>query len=84
MEIVENLSEHWYRKSLVDDGKIYTACEDSKIAFVSATDIAAVAFRTLVDEKPHNTYYYIFGPELLTYDEVYLPQKLRTSLKFKG
>ena len=52
---------------------MYTACGDGKIPFVSATDIAAVAFRTLTDEKPHNTDYRVLGPDLLTYDEVYYP-----------
>lgn len=56
--------------SIKEEGKIYTATGDGKIPFVSATDIAAVAFRALTDEKPHNTSYYILGPELLTYDQV--------------
>jgi hypothetical protein len=47
-----------------------TASGDGKIPFVSARDIAAVAFRALTDEKPHNTSYGALGPELLTYDEV--------------
>ncbi|KAL0068567.1 hypothetical protein AAF712_004282 [Marasmius tenuissimus] len=50
--------------------KIYTAAGDAKIAFISAIDIARVAFHGLVDEKPHNTDYRIDGPEALTYDEI--------------
>ncbi|KAF9818518.1 hypothetical protein IEO21_02756 [Rhodonia placenta] len=45
--------------TIKDEGKIYTACGDGKIPFISATDIAAVAFRALTDEKPHNTDYRI-------------------------
>ena len=52
--------------------KIYMACSDGKIPFVSAMDIAAVAFHVLTDEKPHNTDHRILGPELLTYDEAWL------------
>ncbi|KAL9604525.1 MAG: hypothetical protein Q9219_000490 [cf. Caloplaca sp. 3 TL-2023] len=56
--------------NLKDKGKIYTACGDGKIPFVSAEDIAAVALRGLVDKKSHNTAYTILGPELLNFDEV--------------
>lgn len=56
--------------TIKDEGKIYTACGDGKIPFVSAADIAAVAFHVLTDTKPHNTDYRVLGPELLTYDEV--------------
>ena len=52
------------------EGKIYSACGDGKAAFISTTDIAAVAFRALTDEKTHNTDYAIGGAELLTHDEV--------------
>lgn len=65
------------KDSIKEEGKIYTATEDGKIPFVSAKDIAAVAFTALTDEKPHNTSYYVLGPELLTYDQVtWLSQKL--------
>ena len=56
--------------TIKEEGKIYTACQDGKIPFVSARDIAAVAFHALTDLKPHNTDYRILGPEFLTYDEV--------------
>lgn len=59
------------QRTIKDEGKIYTASGDGKIPFVSTTDIAAVAFRALTDEKPHNTSYFVLGPELLTYDQVY-------------
>lgn len=38
--------------------------------FVSAEDIAAVAFHALTDATPHNTDHLILGPELFSYDEV--------------
>ena len=60
-----------YNAAIKDESRVYSACGDGKIPFVSATDIAAVAFRALTDEKPHNTSYLIVGPELLTYDQVY-------------
>lgn len=49
----------------------HSSLEDGKIPFVSATDIAAVVFRELIDEKPHNTSYHVLGPEILTYDQVH-------------
>lgn len=50
--------------------KIFTACEDGLIPFISADDIAGVAFKALVDEESHNCDYKVLGPELLTYDQV--------------
>lgn len=37
---------------------------------ISVENIAAVAFRTLTDPRPHNTEYLLLGPTKLTYDEV--------------
>ncbi|TIA48117.1 NAD(P)-binding protein, partial [Aureobasidium pullulans] len=49
---------------------IFSACADGKIPFVSAEDIARVAFHALTDAIPHNRSYRILGPELLTYDQI--------------
>lgn len=59
-------------RSIKDEDKIYSACGDGKVPFVSAEDIGAVAYRGLTDEKPHNTSYYVLGTELLTYDQVHV------------
>jgi len=56
--------------SIRDRNHIVTATGEGKLPFVSADDIATVAFRALTDEKPHNTDYLILGPELLSYDNV--------------
>jgi festuclavine dehydrogenase len=56
--------------AIKNENKIYSAAGDGKIPFVSADDIARVAFRALTDKKPHNTEHIILGPELLTYDQV--------------
>lgn len=66
----ENFSESIAHIAIKNEGKIYSATQDGKIPFVSAEDIAAVAYRALVDEKPHNTDHVILGPELLSYDDV--------------
>ncbi|SJL02524.1 related to ergot alkaloid biosynthetic protein A [Armillaria ostoyae] len=66
---MENFSEH-HRKPIKPEDKIYSATGDGKVPFVSAEDIAAVAFRALVDPQSHNTDHFIRGPELLSYDEV--------------
>ncbi|KAL0577326.1 hypothetical protein V5O48_004649 [Marasmius crinis-equi] len=50
--------------------KIYTATGDYKIPFISAMDVARVAFHCLTDDKPHNTAYRVNGPEMLSYDEI--------------
>ncbi|KAK0243276.1 hypothetical protein EDD85DRAFT_322719 [Armillaria nabsnona] len=66
---MENFSE-LHRKPIKPEDKIYSAAGDGKVPFVSAEDIAAVAFRALVDPQSHNTDHFIRGPELLSYDEV--------------
>lgn len=74
MNFAENFLERDIA-SLKNEGRIYTACEDGKIPFISAGDIANVAFHALTAENSHDTAYTLLGPELLTFDEVciYLP-----------
>ncbi|KAI9671952.1 MAG: hypothetical protein M1817_002317 [Caeruleum heppii] len=67
---MENLTDQMFAVWIKNEGKIYTACRDGKIPFIAASDIAAVAVRALVDEKPQNKSLRVLGPELLTYDEV--------------
>ncbi|OJJ79564.1 uncharacterized protein ASPGLDRAFT_180863 [Aspergillus glaucus CBS 516.65] len=75
---MENLSEEAPSGLIKDLSKIFTACGEGKIPFVSATDIAAVAYRALTDAESHNCDHRILGPELLTYDEI--AQKLSATL----
>jgi uncharacterized protein YbjT (DUF2867 family) len=48
-------------------GEIVTATGSGRVGFVDAGDIAAVAVRALVDERPHDTDHLITGPEALSY-----------------
>ncbi|KAK0207009.1 hypothetical protein DFS33DRAFT_1318412 [Desarmillaria ectypa] len=66
---MENFSQQ-HRGPFKSENKIYSATGDGKVPFVSAEDIAAVAFRALVDPESHNTDHFIRGPELLSYNEV--------------
>lgn len=68
--VTENFSEMQHMFSIRDEDKIITATGEGKVPFVSADDIAAVAFRALTDEVPHNADHLILGPELWSYDEV--------------
>ncbi|KAL1970965.1 hypothetical protein VTN77DRAFT_2799 [Rasamsonia byssochlamydoides] len=67
---MENFSEGHHQQTIKNENKIYSAAQDGKIPFVSADDIAAVAYRALVDEKSHDTDHVVLGPELLSYDDV--------------
>jgi festuclavine dehydrogenase len=67
---MENFSEQQYLPSIRDEDRILTATGDGRVPFVSAEDIADVAYRALVDEKSHDTDHLILGPELFSYDEV--------------
>jgi festuclavine dehydrogenase len=68
--VTENFSEMQHMLSIRDEDKIITATGEGKVPFVSADDIAAVAFHALTDELPHNADHLILGPELWSYDEV--------------
>lgn len=67
---IENLTEEAPSSLIRNHDKIYTACGDGQIPFISATDIAAVAYRALTDPMSHNCDHRILGPELLIYDQV--------------
>jgi uncharacterized protein YbjT (DUF2867 family) len=49
---------------------IFTATQNGKIPFISADDIADVAYHALIDDKAPNCDLRVLGPDLLTYDEV--------------
>jgi len=68
--VIENFSEEEHMLSVRDEDRIITATGEGKVPFVSADDIAAVAFHALTDEVPHNADHLILGPELWSYDEV--------------
>ncbi|WHX17144.1 NAD(P)H-binding protein [Streptomyces malaysiensis subsp. malaysiensis] len=59
--------DHAVAHAIRDNGEIVTATGDGRVAFVDATDIAAVATRALLDDRPHNTGHVITGPEALGY-----------------
>jgi len=67
---MENFSEVGHLPTIRDQDRIITATGEGKLPFVSADDIAAVAFRALTDEVQHNTEHLILGPALWSYDEV--------------
>ncbi|KAK1225305.1 hypothetical protein PQX77_011723 [Marasmius sp. AFHP31] len=81
---MDNLSEPYFGQFLPvikDERKIYTAAGEHKIPFISAKDVARVAFHGLVDEKSHDTDHKICGAESLTYDEI--AEKLTRHLEIK-
>lgn len=75
---IENLSEQQHLPTIRDENKICSAAGEGKIPWVTAEDIAAVAFKLLADKEPHNRDYVVYGPELLSYGQV----KLTTSSFF--
>ncbi|KAL8731770.1 MAG: hypothetical protein Q9166_003217 [cf. Caloplaca sp. 2 TL-2023] len=67
---MENLSEAQHLPTIRDESKLYSAAGEGRLPWVSAEDIAAVAFRALGDDKSHNCDHVVVGPELLSYDQV--------------
>lgn len=68
--MIENLSESVHRPTIRDEGKLYSATGEGKIPWVSCDDIAAVAYRALVDAKSHDCEHLVVGSELLRYGDV--------------
>ncbi|KAI1084745.1 NAD(P)-binding protein [Whalleya microplaca] len=73
------LRPSWFMENLIEPGlaytigkmnKIFTATQDGQIPFISADDIAEVAYHALTDEKSYNCDFRILGPENLTYDQI--------------
>ncbi|KAJ7215192.1 hypothetical protein C8J57DRAFT_1096375 [Mycena rebaudengoi] len=67
---MENFSQWQHRETITKEAKIYTFCADGKAPFISAADIAAVAFHCLTDAKAPSHDVRVLGPKLLTHDEV--------------
>ncbi|KAF8991102.1 hypothetical protein BDQ17DRAFT_1255209 [Cyathus striatus] len=64
----ENFS--WsFIESIKKRNEIVTAAEDGRVPFISAQDIAQVAFEALTTDDYNYAEPFIFGPELLTYDD---------------
>jgi festuclavine dehydrogenase len=80
---IENFSERQFLPTILDQSTIITATGSGRVPFVSADDIAAVAFHALTDRIPHNTDHLILGPELYSYDEVakMISEKLGREIK---
>lgn len=64
------IAENFCEAPRMKQDKIYSATGDGKVPFVSADDIARVAFHALTDDEPHNTDHLVLGPELLSYGDV--------------
>jgi ergot alkaloid biosynthesis protein len=67
---MQNFSEQQHFPTIRDEGVIYTATGDGRVAFVHADDIAAVAVAALLGQAPCNQEYILTGPRALSYDEV--------------
>ena len=72
---MQNFSEQQHLPTIRDEGVIFTATGDGRVAFVHADDIAAVAVAALLGQAPCNREYILTGSRALSYDEV---QGLRT------
>ncbi|RFU24313.1 hypothetical protein B7463_g12021, partial [Scytalidium lignicola] len=67
----ENFSEmNHHVTSITEQNCIISGTGNGKLPFISADDIAEVACLTMTDQTLHNTEYLLFGPELLSYDQV--------------
>ena len=70
LTLSDNFLSWQHGATIKNENKIYSACNDGLIPFVSANDIARMAFSLLTDSKPHATNYRVLGPQPMTFDEV--------------
>jgi uncharacterized protein YbjT (DUF2867 family) len=85
LDFLENFLDDGRRPEIARNSVIYSATGNGRIPWISADDIAEVAFRALTDEKSHNTDHVLIGKEMMSYDEVCnAPQTYRSlTLKLK-
>ncbi len=61
-------------QNIKDKHTIITSSQDGKIGFISADDIADLAFDALTRAESYNTDKILVGPELLSYNDVCFPR----------
>ena len=66
----ENFTRDLFAPTINASDSFNSATQNGKMGLVSSDDIADIAVRALTDTVPHNIAHIIFGPELLTYDDV--------------
>ncbi|KAF6811525.1 ergot alkaloid biosynthetic protein a [Colletotrichum sojae] len=67
----ENLFEYEnHRLSIVNESTIYSATGTGKIPWITTEDVAACALQLLTQPDAPNDEYLLFGPELLSYDDI--------------
>ncbi|KAI0839155.1 putative ergot alkaloid A [Hypoxylon sp. FL0890] len=67
---MQNFLETYHVKPIKEENKLYSATGPGRIPWVSAEDIAAVAFHALTSPQPPNTDFLVLGPELLKYTDL--------------
>jgi uncharacterized protein YbjT (DUF2867 family) len=61
---------NFHSPSIKSNNAFYRPLEDAKVSLVDVRDIAAVAVKSLTDDKYNNKTYLITGPEALSYHQV--------------
>src|ERR671912_989301 len=61
---------NFHSPSIKGNNAFYIPLEDAKVSLVDVRDIAAVAVKSLTDDKYNNKTYLITGPEALSYHQV--------------
>jgi uncharacterized protein YbjT (DUF2867 family) len=67
---MQNFSEAHHLASIREEGAIYSAAADGRIAFIDAEDIANCAVAALLAPDAANRDHVLTGPQALSYDEV--------------
>lgn len=66
----ENFTAGKHIRFNVEKGEVYSATGKGKIPWISARDIAAVAYHALTDKESFDRDPVILGPEVLSYEDV--------------
>lgn len=66
---MQNFSENQHLPTILNDGAVFTATGQGRVAFIDAEDIAAVAATLITADSIENGDHILTGPEALSYDE---------------
>jgi len=64
---MENFTEGPHRETVLEEGRLYSATEEGRVAFISAQDIAAVAAAVFTAPEAPNRDLVLTGPKALSY-----------------
>ncbi|KAJ2891846.1 nucleoside-diphosphate-sugar epimerase family protein [Zalerion maritima] len=67
---MDNFSHGFHLETIKSESTIYTCAKKGRSPIVAAEDVAALAFHALTDAKVSNSDWKVYGPDLLSHDDI--------------